>query len=120
MNYQLIINRLRLHGFHGVMPQEKVVGANFYVTLEANFCCDPSAYEQDDLDGTLNYAEVVELLKKEMLVSSNLLEHVAHRMAKKLLAKYPRICDINLLIEKENPPIGHYCEGLGVKISMKR
>lgn len=120
MIYQLKIDRLRLYAYHGVMPQERITGANFYVSLEAEYECDATAYAEDQLEGTLNYADVAEVIRQEMLIPSNLLEHVAHRIAQKLLDSFPRLYNISLLLEKENPPIGQYSEGFGVKIHLNR
>ena len=54
MNSTIHISRLVLRGNHGVMPQEKVVGAMFYVTLSAQVEVSERAILFDELSGTVS------------------------------------------------------------------
>ncbi len=74
----------------------------------------------DDLAGTVNYAAVYELLKREMLIPSKLLEHVAGRIGESLFAGFPSISEIKLSLTKVNPPMGAECDGAGVKVHLVR
>ena len=69
---------VRFHAFHGVMPQETKVGADFIVNLRIGYPLE-QAMESDEVGDTLNYAEVYDLVKQEMKQPSKLLEHVAGR-----------------------------------------
>ncbi len=116
----LHISRLCVYAYHGVMPQEQIVGANFFISLDADIDCAENALQNDCIDGTVNYAEVVECIKEEMAIKSQLLENLAYRIGMKLLFKFKQMQDIRLLIEKENPPMGVKCEGVGISIYIKR
>jgi dihydroneopterin aldolase len=59
----------------------------------------------DDLDDTLNYAVVYEVVKREMEIPSNLIEHVAGRIMRALKTAFPQITAIDLKLSKLNPPI---------------
>lgn len=120
MLYQICINRLRLHGFHGVLPQERQVGADFYVTLTADVDVAEEAWRDDKLEGTLDYSRLTGILQREMEQPSQLLEHVAYRMGEAVLRQCAEVRQLTLLLEKENPPLGVQCEGLGVKINLHR
>lgn len=74
--------------------------------------------ESDDVADTLNYAELCQLIEKEMAVPSNLLEHVAGRIGKAIMECYPQVEDLDLSIIKKNPPMGVPCEGAGVEIHL--
>ena len=87
MNYELkssyvCLNKLRFHARHGVMPQEQATGGEFVVSIRAKYLFD-KALESDDVSDTLNYAEMFEIINKEMQTPSCLLEHVAGRIGKK-------------------------------------
>ena len=69
-----------------------------------------------ELSGTINYAEVYELLKREMAKPSKLLEHVAGRIGESLFAAYPAIREIQLSVTKVNPPMGADSDGAGVEV----
>lgn len=118
--YSLHINRLKIHSFHGVLPQEQIVGASFYITLDAEFIVQKSAYESDHLQGTINYDEIVNCIHEQMTESVNTLEHLAYKIAQKLLKDFPPIKSISLLIEKENPPTKVPCKEIGIKIHINR
>lgn len=58
---------LKLFAFHGVLPQENKVGAEY--TLNLRLKTDFSrASQTDDLNYTINYAEVFEAVKEEMKI----------------------------------------------------
>lgn len=120
MLMQITIDRLRLHGRHGVLPQERTVGADFLVSLTADVEVQPSAWQDDRLEGTADYSDFVRIVRREMAVPSNLLEHVAARIASAVLAECPLVRHISVTLEKENPPLGILCQGLGVKIEQTR
>ncbi len=120
MTMDIHITRLRLRGYHGVMPQERIVGADFLITLQATVEVDEQSIEQDALLGTVSYADIVEVIKQEMDTPSNLLENLAMRIGRHLLRDFSRIKYLTLQVEKENPPIGVIAEGIGVSITLSR
>lgn len=115
----IFIDSLRLHAFHGVMEQERQVGADFLVSLQVhyNIC---KALETDSLTDTLSYAELCDIVRREMAIPSRLLEHVAGRIAKAVFAQFPQTMAIDLRLVKQNPPMGADCEGAGVEIHLTK
>ncbi len=116
---QVRLNNLKIYAHHGVLPQERVVGAYFYVNLriETDFS---RAMATDELDGTISYAEVFDVVRAEMAVPSKLLEHVAGRICHSLFDRFPAAEAIQLDILKENPPMGADCEGAGISVEVRR
>jgi dihydroneopterin aldolase len=112
------IERLRVRAFHGVLPQERQVGGDFVVTLRIGYPWQ-RAMESDDVSDTLDYAAVYRLVRCEMAVPSQLLEHVAGRIVQALLQQYPQITSIDLWLTKVTPPMGADCEGAGVEIHLE-
>ena len=108
-----------MFAYHGVLPQERVVGANYIlnIAIDTDFS---RAMETDALEGTISYAEVYETIKAEMAVPSQLLEHVAGRICRTLFDRFPAAQAIHLEILKENPPMGADCRGAGVSIDVTR
>ena len=72
------------------------MGNDYVVNLDVSYDFS-RAMETDELAGTLNYAELYELVKQEMEIPSKLLEHVAGRIGKRLFAEYPTIRKIQLV-----------------------
>ncbi|WP_296257948.1 dihydroneopterin aldolase [uncultured Phocaeicola sp.] len=105
---------LTFYARHGVLPQETEVGAEF--TVDLCLVTDFSyAAETDELEGTLNYAEVFERVKAEMNIPSKLLEHVAYRIARRLLHDFPALTEVQIGVYKQNPPMGADVRRVGVE-----
>lgn len=119
MNCQtyIFLNKLKFRAFHGVLPQERLVGGDFVVTLRIGYPWQ-QAMTTDDVADTLDYAAVYTLVKTEMGQPSQLLEHVAGRIAKTLFQQFPAITSIDLWLTKMTPPMGADGEGAGVELHL--
>lgn len=115
MSCKIYLRNVRFHAFHGVLPQEGIVGNDYLVNLVLDYDFS-SAMQTDDLQGTLNYAEVYQKVREEMAVPSKLLEHVAGRIAHRLFSDFPEIQKLQLSITKVNPPMGADSDGAGVEV----
>ena len=113
----IILRNVRFHAFHGVMPQERKVGADFLVNLRVGYPLE-QAMQSDEVGDTLNYAALYEVVKAEMMQPSNLLEHVAGRIADAIVKHFPQVTSIDLALTKQNPPMGADCDGAGVEIHL--
>ena len=113
----IYIRRIHLHAFHGVMPQERQVGADFLVSLRVKYNFAQAA-ATDDVADTLSYADLFELVRREMATPSKLLEHVAGRIAEKVCQTWPQVEEVMVQITKQNPPMGADCDGAGVEIHL--
>ena len=115
MENKIIISGLRIYAYHGVMEQERKVGA--YFTIDCEVEADMrEAIEHDFVDGTISYADIYETIKREMATPSFLVEHAAGRIVNAILAEYPKAHAVRLRLMKENPPMGADCTGAGVEI----
>lgn len=113
------IDGIRLHARHGVLPQEQLTGNDYIINVRASYDIS-RAMLTDNVADTLNYAEVYNIIKEEMSIPSKLIEHVAGRIADRLMDSYSQISSVMLRITKCNPPMGADCNGAGVEILVKR
>ena len=113
----ICLRNVRFYAFHGVMPQERRVGADFLVNLRVGYPLE-KAMQSDEVGDTLNYAALYEVVKTEMMQPSNLLEHVAGRIVSAIEKQFPQVTSIDLELTKQNPPMGADCEGAGVEIHL--
>lgn len=111
----IILNEMKFYSYHGVLPQESTVGAEYKVSLDIETDFSEAA-ATDNLEGTINYAEIHEAVKEEMNIPAKLLEHLAYRISKRLFTDFPTIKSIEITIFKENPPMGADCKNVGVKV----
>lgn len=115
----IFVNDIQLHAYHGVMPQEQLTGNDYLVSVSAQYPID-KAITTDDVQHTLNYAMVYDIVKEEMGISSKLVEHVAGRIAQHLMKQFADISAVQVRITKLNPPMGAQCAGAGVEVEMAR
>lgn len=90
---------------HGCFEQERVIGNRFIVDFEAVLDVSIPA-KSDDINDALNYQRVYELIKEQMEIPSNLLEHIAARIIKRIRDSFPYVDSISISISKVNPPLG--------------
>ncbi|MCI9608328.1 MAG: dihydroneopterin aldolase [Muribaculaceae bacterium] len=110
------IDRLQLYAHHGVAEQERVVGNTFEVSLSVQYPA-AGACSDDNLDGTLNYATAIDVIKREMAVPSRLLEHVAARIASSITSQFPQITNGSVTVTKLVPPCGVEVKGVSVTVN---
>ena len=99
------IKDLEIFAYHGVLAEEKRNGQKFYVTVSMDVDLH-AAGMTDDLDKTVNYAEVCELIRRTMQEESyDLIEAAAEQLAKKILLKFPLVKKVEVEIKKPWAPI---------------
>lgn len=111
----IFIDQLHLYAFHGVMEQERRVGAEYTVFARVHYNIN-EALNSDDVADTLNYAELCAIVKEQMAQPSKLLEHVAGRICKAIFDRFPQATAVDLKLTKLNPPMGADCNGAGVEV----
>ncbi|MGI6571968.1 MAG: dihydroneopterin aldolase [Fermentimonas sp.] len=104
MTTKIVLDAMRFHAFHGVMPHEKQVGNEFEVTLTLEVDVT-AAIESDRLADTINYADLYGLVKAEMVIPSELIEHVGGRILKRVKAEYPSVSRLEVRVAKLHPPV---------------
>ncbi len=114
----IFLNDVRIYAYHGVLPQERTVGGWYSVWVDVDYDFT-RALETDNVDDTLDYSKMLAVVNEEMSVPSNLVEHVAGRIAKALFKSFPDIDSAEIKIVKENPPMGNDTAGAGVLLRLK-
>lgn len=114
------LSNLEFYAFHGVLEQERQVGGAYLIDVVLDVEVASLAYDDDDLSGTVNYAQVYEILKAEMKQSSKLLEHVVMRMGRSLLRAFTTVNTVKISLTKVSPPMGAACKGATVTLSLDR
>ena len=95
---------MKFHAYHGVLPQERVIGTDFMVNLQIEADLN-KATVSDNVADTINYAKVYDIVKEEITVPSDLIEHVAGRIYTRLKEHFIQITDLEVRVAKLNPPM---------------
>lgn len=104
------------HAYHGVYPEEQVLGNRFTVdlVLTTNF---QEAMLYDRLEGTVDYTRLYELVKARMEHPVKLLEHLGYTIIKDIRSAYPDLKQVQVTIKKHHPALGGLTEFSAVTVS---
>lgn len=117
--YTIELRDVHLFAHHGVMPQEQKIGAWFTLDIKMEIN-DYNCTTSDEIDGTVSYADVYEILRQEMTKPSKLLENVCQRISKRLYETFLQIVAIEITLCKDTPPMGGDRLKAAVTLSSKR
>ena len=95
---------MEFKAYHGVLEQEKVRGNEFVVDFRGELDLSAAA-ESDNLNDTLNYADIYEIVAYEMSIPSELLENVACRILKAIEKQFPQLVSFSVRVSKKRPPV---------------
>ena len=98
------LKNIRTFSYHGCLPEEGRIGSEYSVDLEVKTDLRKSSVS-DKLEDTVDYVYLNRVVKEEMDIRSNLLEHVAHRIIERVFRELPQVSRIMLSVSKINPPI---------------
>lgn len=113
----IAIEGMEFYAYHGCFEEEKIIGTGFMVDL--SFKTDTTEAEKTDkLKKTVNYLKVYQVVKKEMEISSNLLEHISRRILLAVQREFPQIDWAKVKIQKLNPPLGGKMKSVSVTLEM--
>lgn len=106
---------MEFYAYHGCFKEERVIGNKFLVSYIAETEVG-RAGESDNINDAVNYQELYQVIEKEMMIASNLLESVALRIHRATATNFPSIVRATVKISKLNPPIGGKVEASRVSI----
>ena len=110
---------MEFKAYHGCLPQEKVRGNNFIVDFRGELDLSAAA-ESDNLNDTLNYGEIYDLVAEEMSIPSELLENVAGRIVREIERRFPQLVTFSVRVSKKRPPVDGVAQWSRVTLYSKR
>lgn len=117
---KMTMHRMEYYGYHGVFEEERKLGQRFYIDLELELDLR-GAGMSDDLNQTVNYAEVHELIKNIVEIKSfKLIEALAEYIASSVLDTYTVINAVTVKVTKPHPPFDIHFQGVTVELRRTR
>jgi dihydroneopterin aldolase len=113
------LQNIRTFSFHGCLEEEGKIGSDYVVNLEVKTDLRKSSVT-DNLEDTVDYVLLNKIVVEEMAIRSKLLEHVAHRIIKRVFTEIPSVSRIVLGVSKLNPPIGGDVEAVTIEMEEYR
>jgi dihydroneopterin aldolase len=100
------LNNVRFRAYHGLYPEERQKGNDFVVNMQVSYV--PGAGTIFSLDDTIDYAALFEIINSQMQKPVDLLETLVQQMAQSVHQQFPQVKEINVSVEKLNPPIDKF------------
>ena len=110
------LENMEFRACHGCYDLEKQVGNRFRVNLTIDAEIGDAA-EKDDLNGSINYVNVYDMVRKEMDIPSDIIENVAYRIGQAVRQSFPQIISCTVKVSKLAPPIGGKMERVSVTLT---
>lgn len=114
------IEAMEFYGYHGCLAEENKLGQKFFVDIELGLDLQ-QAGQQDDLNATVNYAEVYDETKK--IVEGKpvkLIECLAEKISAMVLEKFALVQVVKVVIHKPGAPIAGVFRDVSVNITRSR
>ena len=99
------LEEMRFWARHGCLESERSKGNLFLVDFRGELDMRKAA-GSDNLEDTVNYGLVYDLVKEEMSVPSDLLENVAGRIVRRIAERFPEFVRFSVRVSKRRPPVG--------------
>ena len=117
---RIILEGMQFYAYHGVNPEERVLGQRYVVDLTADLDLR-IAGESDRLEDTVSYSHIYRSVKAVMEGDPrNLLESAAQAIAERVLNEFP-VESVTVTVKKPNPPVrGSSIESAAVQIHRSR
>lgn len=112
---KIFLEDVKIYAYHGVLPEENIIGTYYILNVEIHTDLWDAAVS-DDLNDTISYADINEIIHNEMKIQSKLLEHVAGRIITKINQKFNQISYIKLRITKTSPPMKGEMKGASIEL----
>ena len=117
---RIFLRGMRFMVCHGVLPHEREVPQPFEVDVEMGLDLR-AAGESDDLDDTVNYAKVYDVVSTVLTVTRKyLIEALAEEIAEDLLRDFDSLRWVRVTVHKPTAPIDGIFSDVGVTILRRR
>ena len=116
---KIYLKNIKIYAYHGCMEEEKKIGSNYLVNLIVDADLSMSC-KSDELKDTVDYVALLDIVKNQMKIRSNLLENIADRVVNKIISKFPTVRKAVVKIAKLNPPINGDTDEVVIRREKKR
>ena len=101
----IVLEGMRFHAFHGVYPEEQLLGTEYVVDVEVKTGIAMAAKTDSLEHATVNYETVFQICMAEMAQPRKLIETVVSGIIRRMKRQFPQMMGVKVRIRKLNPPI---------------
>lgn len=100
---RISLEGVRIFAYHGYFPEEQIIGTPFSVDVSTEMASTHD--ESDDLEFTVDYGRLFEIVSEEMKITRKLLEKVAHTILVRIKDEFPAVSKVTVSITKLSLPV---------------
>ena len=120
MTDRILVQRIAVFAYHGLLEEEARLGQRFYVSLDCRLDLAPAG-RSDDVAHTVSYADLTEIVTR---VSTQrrfaLIEALAEAIAAEILVRHEPIRSLTVRVDKPSAPVPAVIEGVAIAITRHR
>lgn len=112
---KILVEGIKVYAYHGCLEEESKIGSDYIVdvAVTTNFMKSTAS---DELEDTIDYVEINQIVEQEMHIRSKLIEHVAYRILSRIKEKYTSVIGASVKVTKIAPPINGNVDKVAVII----
>ena len=116
---QIAIEGIELYAYHGCLEEEAKIGQRYRVDVYITTDYTEAALT-DNLNDTIDYGQVHDIVKAQMAERSKLIEHAASRIANALAETINKKAKYLVKLTKYQPPVNGVVESCSVTWESRR
>ena len=120
MSDQIFLTGIAAFGYHGLFDHERQNGQDFFVDVALTVDLS-AASKSDEIQDTVNYAEITNLVVKHITTDPvNLIEKLAGRIADQILEDHVKVSLVTVTVHKPQAPVAAVLKDIAVQVTRKR
>jgi dihydroneopterin aldolase len=120
MSDQIFLTGIAAFGYHGLFDHERQNGQDFFIDVAMTVDLG-AASKSDEIQDTVNYAEIINLVVKHITTDPvNLIEKLAGRIADQILEDHVKVSLVTVIVHKPQAPVDAVLKDIAVQVTRKR
>ena len=119
MTDRILVERIAVFAYHGLLAEEARLGQRFYISLD----CAPRprpAGRSDDVARTVSYADLTEIVVRIATERRfALIEALAEAIAAEILERSPLLDTVTVRVDKPSAPVPAVIDGVSIAITRR-
>ncbi|MCJ2035871.1 dihydroneopterin aldolase [Methylobacterium sp. J-068] len=120
MSDRILVTRIAVFAYHGLLEEEARLGQRFYISLECRLDLAPAG-RSDDVARTVSYADLTAIVTRIATERRfALIEALAEAIAAEILARHRLIAEVRVRVDKPSAPVPAVIDGVAIEIVRTR
>ncbi|WP_019903967.1 dihydroneopterin aldolase [Methylobacterium sp. 77] len=120
MTDRILVERIAVFAYHGLLEEEARIGQRFYISLDCRTDLRPAGLS-DDMARTVSYADLTEIAVRIATTRRfALIEALAEAIAAEILDRFEGVDSVVVRVDKPSAPVPAVIDGVAISILRSR